>query len=72
MFVLTAFDKPEKEYHWEEVFPVLASQDPEDRPDFTGGGGIIIGGNGGGNGEGGEINVSVSEGQEWCGAAARV
>lgn len=51
MFVLTAFDKPEKEYHWEEVFPVLASQDPEDRPDFTGGGGIIIGGNGGGNGE---------------------
>ncbi len=66
MFVLTAFDKPEKEYHWEEVFPVLASNDPEDRPDFNGGGGIIIGG-GGGHGEGdgsyggGDINVSVSE-----------
>jgi len=48
MFILTAFDKPEKEYHWEEVFPVLASNDPEDRPDFNGGGGIVIGGGGGG------------------------
>ena len=63
MFILTAFDKPEKEYHWEDVFPVLASKNPEDRPDFNGGGGIIIGG-AGGNGEGyegGDINVSVSE-----------
>ena len=63
MFVLTAFDKPEKEYHWEEVFPVLASQNPEDRPDFTSGGGIVIGG-GGINGEGyegGDINISVAE-----------
>ena len=60
MFILTAFDKPEKEYHWEEVFPVLASNDPEDRPDFNGGGGIIIGGTGG-SGESGDINVSVSE-----------
>lgn len=47
MFVLTAFDRPEKPYKWEEVFPVLASQDPEDRPDFNTGGGIII--NGGAN-----------------------
>ena len=63
MFVLTAFDKPEKEYHWEEVFPVLASQDPEDRPDFNTGGGIFIGGSGEGGGgyEGGDINVSVGE-----------
>ena len=64
MFVLTAFDKPEKEYHWEEVFPVLASQDPEDRPDFNSGGGIFIGGNGG-DGEGleggGDVNISVAE-----------
>ncbi len=43
MFILTAFDRPAKEYNWEEVFPVLASKDPEDRPDFTGGGGIVIG-----------------------------
>ena len=63
MFVLTAFDKPEKEYHWEEVFPVLASNDPEDRPDFNGGGGIVIGGTGGigEEGEGGDINISVAE-----------
>lgn len=52
MFILTAFDRPAKEYKWEEVFPVLATNDPEDRPDFNGGdGGIIIGGGtGGGSG----------------------
>ena len=64
MFVLTAFDRPEKEYHWEEVFPVLASNNPEDRPDFNGGGGIVIGGAGGGGGEGyegGDVNISVAE-----------
>lgn len=45
MFILTAFDRPEKPYKWENVFPVLATQDPEDRPDFSsGGGGIIING----------------------------
>lgn len=52
MFILTAFDRPAKEYHWEEVFPVLASKDPEDRPDFKGGngGGIVINGNISGDG----------------------
>lgn len=43
MFVLTAFDRPPKEYHWEEVFPVLATNNPEDRPDFEGGS-VVIGG----------------------------
>ena len=57
MFVLTAFDRPPKEYHWEEVFPVLASKNPEDRPEFNGGNGggsVIIGGGavGGANAEG--------------------
>ncbi|MDE6100829.1 MAG: gliding motility protein GldL [Paramuribaculum sp.] len=37
MFILTAFDRPPREYNWEEVFPVLASKNPEDRPDFAGG-----------------------------------
>jgi len=37
MFILTAFDRPPREYNWEEVFPVLASKDPDDRPDFAGG-----------------------------------
>lgn len=46
MFVLTAFDRPPKEYHWEEVFPVLASKNPDDRLEFKGGGGsVVIGGN---------------------------
>lgn len=44
MFILTAFDRPPREYHWEEVFPVLSSKDPEDRPDFGNGGGIVIAG----------------------------
>lgn len=46
MFILTAFDRPPREYHWEEVFPVLGSHSPEDRPEFNGGqagGGVIIG-----------------------------
>ena len=38
MFIMTAFDAPAKEYKWEEVFPVLKSQDPNDRPEFKGGG----------------------------------
>lgn len=44
MFILTAFDRPEKDYKWEQVFPVLATGDPEDRPDFEAGGNIVIGG----------------------------
>lgn len=46
MFILTAFDRPPKEYNWEEVFPVLESKNPEDRPDFAGGSGLIISGGG--------------------------
>ena len=47
MFILSAFDKPAKEYNWEDVFPVLDSKDPEDRPSFAGGSGtVVIGGNG--------------------------
>ena len=49
MFIITAFDRPPKEYAWEEVFPVLESRNPEERPDFAGGGGIIIGGAHGAN-----------------------
>ena len=43
MFIITAFERPEKEYHWEDVFPVLDTGDPEDRPPFsgTGGGGSV-------------------------------
>ena len=48
MFILTAFDRPPKEYAWEEVFPVLDSKDEADRPDFTSGSGVVIQGGYGG------------------------
>lgn len=45
MFILTAFDRPPREYRWEDVFPVLSTKNPEDRPDFSAqGGGIVING----------------------------
>ena len=44
MFMLTAFDRPPREYKWENVFPVFDSEDPEDRPDFNSGSGIVING----------------------------
>ncbi|MGM9842093.1 MAG: gliding motility protein GldL, partial [Candidatus Limisoma sp.] len=55
MFVLTAFDRPPKEYHWEEVFPVLSTNNPEDRPDFAGGGGEALAGEAA---EGGTITIN--------------
>ncbi|MCH5246449.1 MAG: gliding motility protein GldL [Muribaculaceae bacterium] len=64
MFILTAFDRPPREYHWEEVFPVLSSKDPEDRPDFGNGSGIVIAGGASADGdvnagEGVQGNISV-------------
>lgn len=47
MFILSAFDNPGKSYRWEDVFPVLASHNEDDRPQFGGGGSGIVGGNGG-------------------------
>ena len=44
MFMLTAFDRPPREYKWESVFPVLESENPEDRPDFNNGTGVVING----------------------------
>lgn len=46
MFMLTAFDRPPREYKWENVFPVFDTDNPEDRPDFNGagGGGVVING----------------------------
>ncbi|MDR0799762.1 MAG: gliding motility protein GldL [Dysgonamonadaceae bacterium] len=50
VFLISAFDRPYKEYHWEQVFPVLDSNEEEDRPEFGsggvgGGGTVIVGGN---------------------------
>lgn len=64
MFILTAFDRPAKEYAWEEVFPVLDSKAAEDRPDFAhGSGGIVINGDmpDGGSGDM-QLNLSGKSG----------
>lgn len=53
MFILSAFDRPAKQYHWEEVFPVLDTHAEEDRPDMHGGGGGVV--ISGGNAPGGQI-----------------
>lgn len=53
VFFVSGFERPANEYHWEEVFPVLKSKNPLDRPDFSSGGAgngegqVIIGGSGG-------------------------
>ena len=45
VFIISGFERPFSEYHWEEVFPVLRSKNPLDRPEFaSGGGGAQIGG----------------------------
>ena len=60
MFLLTAFDRPPKDYHWEDVFPVLDTHAPEDRPDLNGHGGVvgISGGSVGGGSVSGDGAVS--------------
>lgn len=34
VFFISAFEHPTKEYHWEDVFPVLGTKNPMDRPGF--------------------------------------
>ncbi len=58
MFILTAFDRPPKEYAWEEVFPVLDSHVADERPEFgAGGGGVVIAG---GHPSAGPVNIDAS------------
>lgn len=40
VFFISAFERPSTEYNWEEVFPVLKSKNPMDRPDFANASGI--------------------------------
>ena len=35
VFFISGFEHPGKDYHWEEVFPVLKSKNPMDRPEFA-------------------------------------
>ena len=74
MFLLTAFDRPPKEYAWEEVFPVLDSRNPNERPDFSAGGGgvIAVGGVGApgapANGNGQDVAPTLSPSAAYAGA----
>lgn len=40
VFLISAFDTPEKEYQWDRVFPVLDTNDADDRPRFGNGNGL--------------------------------
>lgn len=61
MFILSAFDHPAKEYNWEEVFPVLDSKNPDDRPSFARGNGtVIVNGGGSKGGVAGGISGAVN------------
>jgi hypothetical protein len=48
VFTISAFDTPTKEFQWDRVFPVLDTNEEEDRPSFGGGGNgsgsVVIGG----------------------------
>jgi len=50
VFIVSGFERPFSEYRWEDVFPVLKSKNPLDRPDFSTGGGIHLEGAGVGTG----------------------
>lgn len=67
MFILSAFDRPAKQYHWEEVFPVLDTHDAEDRPNMqggAGGGGVVIAGGSGAPADGSAVAVSAPSAAE--------
>ena len=40
VFAISAFERPSSDYQWEDVFPVLKSKNPLDRPDFVTGVGM--------------------------------
>ncbi len=69
MFILTAFDRPPKEYNWEEVFPVLGTKNPEDRPEFNSGGGVVING---GVASSGAVKVSEKDARKAVGIPSNI
>jgi len=71
VFFISGFEHPYSEYHWEEVFPVLKSKNPLDRPEFSGGGGGGIVGVGGGY-EGGGAAVEGTGGGSYGGGTGIV
>jgi gliding motility-associated protein GldL len=68
VFFISAFERPGNEYSWEDVFPVLKSKNPLDRPDFSSEGSGISGGiNISGAVIGGGDMVGTSEGGGFAG-----
>lgn len=61
VFFISGFERPGNEYSWEEVFPVLKSKNPLDRPDFVAGGahgnGTVVMGDGTSNLGGGTVII---------------
>jgi hypothetical protein len=60
VFYISAFERPGSDYNWEEVFPVLKSKNPLDRPSFERheeGGAVIVGGGVAGGAAGGAVIV---------------
>jgi uncharacterized protein YukE len=66
VFFISAFDKPAKNYLWERVFPVLETNEEEDRPAFGNGG------NGGGGGIGGSVVIGSGIAGESAGVSGDV
>jgi len=62
VFILSGFERPGSDYSWEDVFPVLKSKNPLDRPDFATGGGMHIEGAGTGGLGGGTIVIGDLQG----------
>jgi gliding motility-associated protein GldL len=65
VFFVFGFERPNNDYRWEDVFPVLKSKNPLDRPDFAHtdapSGRVPQGMNTGGHGGYAMGNISVSE-----------
>lgn len=57
VFFISGFERPGSEYSWEEVFPVLKSKNPLDRPEFAAGGGAVVVGEGASEFGGGTVII---------------
>ncbi|MDL2256301.1 gliding motility protein GldL [Parabacteroides sp. OttesenSCG-928-K15] len=63
VFFIFGFEKPNDEYHWEDVFPVLRSKNPMDRPDFMGKrGGSFVGADANGEDDNGGAPIRIAGG----------
>lgn len=75
VFVVSGFERPGSDYSWEEVFPVLKSKNPLDRPEFAAGVGTsesdaVVMGNGSANIGGGTVVIGNLGGMPAGGVAS--